>query len=42
MLWVGILAFKKLIVAGIVAAGAALKKLFGGRDKSDSETPASA
>jgi uncharacterized membrane-anchored protein len=29
LLWVGILGFKKLIVAGVVAAGAALKKLLG-------------
>jgi uncharacterized membrane-anchored protein len=37
VLWVGILAFKKLIVAGIIAAGAALKKLFGGGNKSEPE-----
>jgi uncharacterized membrane-anchored protein len=30
VLWVGLLAFKKAILVGIVAAGAALKRLFGG------------
>lgn len=31
VLWVGILAFKKFIFVGLVALGAALKRLFGGR-----------
>ena len=30
VLWVGLLAFKKAILVGIVAAGAALKRMFGG------------
>ena len=30
MLWVGILAFKKVIVVGLIALGAALKRLLGG------------
>ena len=30
MLWVGILAFKKVIVVGVIALGAALKRLLGG------------
>jgi len=33
VLWVGILAFKKLIIAGIVALGGVLKKLFGQRSE---------
>ena len=31
LLWVGILAFKKAIFVGLVALGAAIKRLFGGR-----------
>jgi uncharacterized membrane-anchored protein len=39
VIWVGLLAFKKAILAGLVAAGAAIKKLFG-RQKSAAEAPA--
>jgi uncharacterized membrane-anchored protein len=39
VLWVGLLAFKKLILAGLVAAGAALKKLFGGGKSSEPQQP---
>ncbi len=38
LLWVGILAFKKLIVAGIAAAGVALRRLFG-RQKQTPQAP---
>ena len=31
VLWIGILAFKKLIIAGVIALGAGLKRLFSGR-----------
>ena len=31
LLWVGILAFKKAIFVGLVALGAAIKRLFGGK-----------
>jgi uncharacterized membrane-anchored protein len=41
VLWVGILAFKKVIVAGVLALGAALKKLLG-RGKSEPEASANA
>ena len=33
MLWVGILAFKKVLVVGVIALGAAVKKLLGGGTK---------
>jgi len=35
LLWLGILAFKKLIVVGVVALLAALKRLFGGKPQSE-------
>jgi len=41
MLWVGLLAFKKLIVVAVVALVAAVKKLFGGGERTaESQTPA--
>ena len=35
LIWVALLASKKLIIAGVVAAGAAIKKLFGGRNEAE-------
>jgi len=35
LIWVAILASKKLILAGLVAAGAAIKKLLGGRNEAE-------
>ena len=35
LIWVALLASKKLVLAGIVAAGAAIKKLFGGRNEAE-------
>jgi len=35
LIWVAILASKKLILAGLVAAGAAIKKLLGGRSEAE-------
>ena len=38
-LWVGILALKKFIIIGVVAAGAFLKRMFSGRNNSSGGTP---
>ena len=35
LIWVALLASKKLIIAGLIAAGAALKKILGGRDQAE-------
>lgn len=39
LLWVGILAFKKLIVVGVIAAGGFMKKLFSRKKSPFTETP---
>lgn len=39
LLWVGILAFKKLIVAGFAAAGVALRRLFGRQKQTPAPPP---
>jgi len=35
LIWVALLASKKLIIAGLIAAGAAIKKILGGRDAAE-------
>jgi len=42
MLWVGILAFKKVIIVGFVALVSAIKKLFGGTPPVAQQTPSEA
>jgi Protein of unknown function (DUF2167) len=37
-LWLGILAFKKVIIVGAIALFSALRKLFGGRERASTAT----
>lgn len=42
LLWVGILAFKKLIIAGVAAAGVTLRRLFGRQKQTPTPPPTAA